>query len=82
MSKTHSVTAESGDTVKITFGGDFVRKSLPWLLGATMLGGGYTFKAQHDSEIASIREQLANIDGKLDVLIGNKQSRKTYGPHR
>ena len=72
MTKPHE-TLTNGDTVSIKLGGDFVRKTLPWILiGGGALGGGggiWAFKAQHDSEIKALQEGQARVEAKVDTII-------------
>ena len=72
MSKTHEATP-NGDTVKITLGGDFIRKSIPWLIGLSVAGGAgggiWAFKSQHDSEIKALQEGQARVEAKVDTII-------------
>ena len=59
----------NGDTVSIKFGGEFIRKSLPWILGAGIMGSGGYMKFQHDGEIAALKDGQARLEGKMDLII-------------
>ena len=69
MTQTATKHESNGDSVSIKFGGDFVRKSLPWILGASLAGGGGYFKMQHDTEIGTLKEGQARLEGKMDLII-------------
>lgn len=70
------------DNVKITLGGDLLRKLWPYIFGAAALGG-VGVKWQHDNEMAMLKADLSdvkrevretkdlaeNTDGKVDTII-------------
>ncbi len=66
----------NGDSIQIKFGGDFVRKLLPYLLGASVLGGGALFKSQHDSEMESLKTAQTRIEGKVDIIVDLLKDRR------
>lgn len=75
MSKTHEA-ATNGDSVQIKLGGDFIRKTLPYLLGASVAGGAYAVKSGYDARFTAIEQSQSRLEGKVDLLIDLNKSRR------